>query len=149
MEVSPGSPIDRPKAGRPKDGRSRVTNGKDLLAGVDQRSATYRRYRDLVELIVSDQGGIDECSESRKQLIRRFAACSVLAEQAEAKLAAGQEIDISTHALLVSSLVRLSARLGIDRVPRDVTPSLSSYLESLEDEAADADEQRVGAVDEK
>lgn len=127
MEVSSGSSADRLP---PKRVRSRISNGKDLLAGVDQRSATYRRYRDLIEAIVSDQGGVDACSESRKQLIRRFAACSVLAEQAEAKLAAGEEINVEQHALLVSSLVRVAQRIGIDRRQRDViVPTVEDYLE--------------------
>jgi len=136
-EVSPGSSTGRLGLVGPKRTRSRISNGKDLLAGVDQRSATYRRYRDLIEAIVADQGGVDQCSESRKQLIRRFAACSVLAEQAEAKLAGGQEIDVATHALLVSSLVRLAQRIGIDRRQRDVTPSLADYLSSLGAERTD------------
>jgi hypothetical protein len=151
MEVSTSSSTDRLP---PKRVRSRVSNGKDLLAGVDQRSAVYRRYRDLIEAIVSDQGGVEECSESRKQLIRRFAACSVLAEQAEAKLAAGQEIDVATHALLTSSLVRVAQRIGIDRRQRNVTPTLETYLRSQYPDDAEAEaEQRVdgarGAADEK
>jgi EAL domain-containing protein (putative c-di-GMP-specific phosphodiesterase class I) len=65
-------------------------------------------------------------------LVRRFAAISVLAEQAEAKLARGETIDISEHALLCSTLTRLAQRIGIDRVARDITtPSLSEYLAEL------------------
>jgi hypothetical protein len=54
------------------------------------------------------------------QLIRRFAAAAVLAEQMEARLANGEQIDIAEHATLSSTLVRLAQRIGIDRVPRDV-----------------------------
>ena len=129
MNVALTSPIDHPPAGRRKDAqRSRVSNGKDLLAGIDQRTATYRRYRDLIDAILIDQGGVDECSESRKQLIRRFAACSVLAEQAEAKLVAGEQIDVQEHALLCSTLTRLVSRLGIDRIAKDISPTLSDIL---------------------
>jgi hypothetical protein len=39
------------------------------------------------------------CSESRKQLIRRFAAAAVIAEQMEAKLARGEDISITDHAI--------------------------------------------------
>ena len=46
----------------------------------------------------------------------------------EAKLANGEEINIERHALLVSSLVRISARIGINRVARNITPSLNEYL---------------------
>ena len=109
-------------------GRSRITNGKDLLAGIDQRSAAFRRYRDLYEAIVGDQGGLDQCSESRKQLVRRFASVSVICEQAEAKLVAGEPINVSEHALLCSTLTRLVSRLGIDRIARDISPTLSDVL---------------------
>jgi len=98
------------------------------LAGIDQRTAVYRRYRDIIAAITTDQGGVERCSESRKQLIRRFSAISVLAEQAEAKLAAGEEIDIAQFALLSSTLTRLVSRLGINRVAKDVGPTLSDYL---------------------
>lgn len=129
METSLGSPLDHPKIGHRKDAqRSRISNGKDLLAGVDQRSATYRRYRDLVDAILVDQGGIDQCSESRRQLIRRFSACSVLAEMAEAKLVAGEAINIEQHALLCSTLTRLVNRLGIDRIAKDISPTLSDFI---------------------
>ena len=67
-------------------------------------------------------------SEARVQLIRRFSAAAVLAEQLEAKLANGEEIDIAEHAQLCSSLVRLSARIGIDRRARKIVPTLDQYM---------------------
>jgi hypothetical protein len=65
---------------------------------------------------------------ARIQLIKRFAAASILAEQLEVRVAQGEQISISEHALLCSSLVRLAQRIGIDKVPRDVTPSLAELL---------------------
>jgi hypothetical protein len=67
--------------------------------------------------------GRRDASESRLQLIRRFAAAAVLAEQMESRLANGEQIDIAQHAALSSTLVRLAAKIGIDRIPRDVTVS--------------------------
>lgn len=101
-------------------GRSRVSNGHDLLPDIDGRSVIARRYRDITSAIMVDQGGAVQCSESRQQLIRRFAASAVLAEQLESRLANGEDIDVQQHALLCSSLVRLAQRIGIDRVPREV-----------------------------
>jgi hypothetical protein len=46
----------------------------------------------------------------------------------EAKLARGEDIDIAQHALLCSTLVRVALRIGVDRIPRDVSPSLSDIL---------------------
>jgi len=108
--------------------RSRVSNGADILPGVDGRSIVARRFRDIVAAIVVDQGGPDQISEAREQLIRRFAAAAVLAEQLEAQLAMGEEIDINQHALLCSSLVRLAQRIGIDRRMRNVVPTLAEYI---------------------
>ena len=93
--------------GRKEYGRSRVSNGNKALPETDGRLRISRRFRDIANFILVDQGGIDACSESRKQLIRRFAAAAVLAEQMEAKLARGEEIDVNTHALLCSTLTRL------------------------------------------
>jgi hypothetical protein len=115
---------------RKSHGRSRVSNGRDLLPDVDGRSAIARRYRDIASAILADQGGADHCSEARAQLIRRFAAAAVLAEQLESRLANGEEIDIAAHATLSSTLVRLAQRIGIDRRAKNITPSLRDYLEA-------------------
>jgi hypothetical protein len=114
---------------RKAHGRSRITNGRDVLPNVDGRSIVARRFRDIVGAMVSDQGGGDQCSESRVQLIRRFAAAAVLAEQMEAELARGKSIDIREHALLCSTMVRVARQIGVKRVPRNVTPTVIDYLE--------------------
>jgi hypothetical protein len=112
-------PCHRPEANARKN-KSKVSNGKNLLPGVDMRSEIGRRYRDIVQAILIDQGGADQCSESRKHLIRRFSAAAVLAEQLEARLVGGEQIDIQEHATLSSTLVRLAQRIGVERIPRDV-----------------------------
>jgi hypothetical protein len=38
----------------------------------------------------------------------------------EARLARGEQIDIQEYSLVVSTMVRVAQRIGIDRVPRDV-----------------------------
>jgi hypothetical protein len=121
---------------RKSHARSRVSNGRDVLPNIDGRSLIARRYRDIVTAIVGDQGGADHCSESRTQLIRRFAAAAVLAEQMESKLANGKEIDIQEHALLCSTLVRVAQRIGIDRRARTIVPDLKDYLEGRATEVA-------------
>ena len=108
--------------------RSRVTNGNDWLSGVDQRSSIARRYRDLMAEAIADAGGVSECSQARLQLIRRLAALSVQLEQLEAKLADGADIDIAEYTSLTSTLVRVVSRLGINRVARDIGPTLSDII---------------------
>jgi hypothetical protein len=122
-EIAPEKAADSRRSGRIRKPsfRSRVTNGQEVLPGVDGRTTLARRYHDITAAIAADQGGVDQLSEARLQLVRRFAAAAVLAEQMEAQLANGEVIDIQQHALLVSTLVRVGQRIGIDRIPRDVT----------------------------
>ena len=70
--------------------RSAVTNHKDLLPGLDGRSASARRFRDLVNAFVADMGGLDRCSEIRLGLVRRLAATTVQAEMLEARMVNGE-----------------------------------------------------------
>jgi hypothetical protein len=114
--------------------RSRITNGRDLLPDIDGRSSLARRFRDITAALVVDQGGEDRCSESRKQLIRRFAAAAVIAEQMESRLANGEQISITEHAQLASTLVRIAQRIGINRRAKDITPALPDYLDAAEAE---------------
>jgi hypothetical protein len=108
--------------------RSRVSNNREILQGVDQRSGPARRYRDLISQIAVDQGGADRCSEAKMQLIRRFAAAAVLAEALEAKLVNGEDVSIAEHAQLSSTLVRLAQRIGLSRHARLTSPSLSDVV---------------------
>jgi hypothetical protein len=109
--------------------RSRLTNGKDLLPNIDGRSLIARRYRDICTAIASDQGGPDQLSEARIQLIRRYAACCVLAEEMESQLVRGDQIDITVYVQLTTTMVRIALRIGLDRVPRDISsPSLADIL---------------------
>ena len=134
--VAGKSPYSRPTQNAKSRGRSRLTNKKDLLPGVDGRTVIYRRFRDIASQVALDQGGLDQLSEARLQLVRRFAAAAVLAEQLEAALANGQEINVERHALLCSTLTRLAQRIGLDRRAKNITPSLREYLAMKDQEDA-------------
>jgi hypothetical protein len=130
MHQGVGEPAgSQPRADRKIYARSRLTNGKDLLPNIDGRTLIARRYRDIYSAIAADQGGFDNLSEARRQLIRRFAACCVLAEEMESRLARGGQIDITEYTQLTSTMVRVAQRIGLDRVPRDISsPSLADIL---------------------
>jgi hypothetical protein len=137
-QLVPQSAADiRAKPAWKSHGRSRVINGRDVLPNVDGRSIIARRFRDIVNAMIADHGSADQCSESRMQLIRRFAAAAVLAEQMEAVLANANSIDIREHALLCSTMVRIARQIGVKRVPRNVTPTLVDYLELKAKEEVD------------
>ena len=91
-------------------------------------SARARRYREIAEAMIAEQGGAEKCGEGCQQLIRRFAATAVLAEQIEAELLRGDRVDIKAYALLASTLVRISQLIVIDRPAKKNTPSLREYL---------------------
>jgi hypothetical protein len=119
--------------------RSRITNGKDILAGVDQRSAAARRFRDVLINIYGDLGGLDLLSEGQRQLARRCATIAVACEKMEACAVAGQDIDLEVYGTLTDRLGRAFSRLGLKRVAKDITPSVADYVKHLnEQEEADA-----------
>ena len=106
------------------------------MPDTDGRLRIARRFRDIAGAILVDQGGAELCSESRRQLIRRFSAACVLAEDLEGRLARGEEIDVERHALLCSTLTRLAQRIGLDRRAKNITPSLREYLATKDQEDA-------------
>jgi hypothetical protein len=58
----------------PSRTRSAVSNHQDLLPGLDGRSASARRFRDLVNAFVADMGGLDQCQRGASLVIAaRFA----------------------------------------------------------------------------
>src|SRR5262249_43825468 len=89
--------------------------------------------RDLVGRFVQDMGGLDQCSEIKLGLIRRLAATTVQAELLEARMVNGERVSVSELCTLASTTVRLSSRLGIERVARPVQ-SLAEYLPRLQKE---------------
>jgi hypothetical protein len=133
-----GMPTDCPDDGPTYEmpsTRARLSNHKDMLPGLDGRSAGARRFRDLIGAYVADLGGISNCSEVKIGLLRRLAAASVLAEALEAKAVDGGDIDVSVFCNLASTTVRIASRLGLERVQRNVIPGLAEYLPPQREEA--------------
>jgi hypothetical protein len=48
----------------------------------------------------------------------------------------GETIDISEHCLLSSTLVRLANRIGLNRIPKDVSLTVAEYLEQVNAEGS-------------
>ena len=124
------TPAIRPTAGdRPvrKDQRSAVTNGKRLHVVRPGDTAWSRRFRDVLDEIISDMGR-DGLSEGQRQLARRAATISITCEKMEGDAAAGHDIDLEQYGQLTDRLGRCFARLGLRRQARDVGPTLSDFL---------------------
>jgi hypothetical protein len=111
----------------PSKTRSKLSNGSAVL-NADGRSATARRYRDVLAELISDLGG--DPSGAQTAIARRASALCVVCEQAEAEMVAGGVLDLAEFTTAANSLRRLLSDLGLERRAKDITPSLASYLEA-------------------
>jgi hypothetical protein len=111
--------------------KSKVTNGRRVFAvGGDGRGAWTRRWKDIVELHVADAGGRDYMTEAMLSLCRRAATLEIQLEQLECCMSQGDDVDIEIYGRIASHLRRILETLGVERRPRDVTPSLQNYLQA-------------------
>jgi hypothetical protein len=107
--------------------RSAVENGSRLhVRGVDGRSASARRFRDLYQGFCRDLG--DDPSESDKALARTAAALATNGEFLQARLAAGEAVDPDALVRNANGLARAVSALKAKAKPRDAVPSLADYL---------------------
>jgi hypothetical protein len=131
-EVPAGSLPDRPAVDHPKDRqRSRIGNGTALLPGVDGRSAWVRRAKDVIADHLSDLGGVENTSAAERSIIRRVSTLTVELERLEAKFAtagAASDWDLDLYQRTAGNLRRLLEAVGIQRRPRDISPTLNEYL---------------------
>lgn len=116
------------KAPPPPQFSTRRGTGAIVLAGVDGRSMMARRFREITAGIETDLGG--DLTEAQRQLVARAATLACWCEERESELAQGQEFDAAQYATIANALRRLLSDLGLQRVARDVTPDLATYLRS-------------------
>jgi hypothetical protein len=114
--------------------RSAVTNGSAVLAGVDERSAWARRFRDLIRTHEADLGGRAVLSEGQRAIVRRACLLQCTLELMKTKIAQSDgEIGLKTletYQRTSSTLRRLLESLGlhVGRKARDITPTLGTIL---------------------
>ena len=113
---------------RSKRPRSAITSGRELFVGGDANSAWSRRFHDLIVGHVLDLGGADVLSEAQFSLIRRAAAIEAELERMDARLSRDEPVDLDAYGRATSHLRRLFETLGVERKPRDVTPTLGDIL---------------------
>jgi hypothetical protein len=116
--------------------RSKVTNARlrgrvsthALFVEADGRTPWARRYRDLVGLFCDDAGGLAFMTELKLALVRRCAALVVECERLENSLANGEEVDIDLLARLSSHMRRIAESIGLDKVRREIVPTLAELV---------------------
>jgi hypothetical protein len=94
---------------------------------LDGRSNAAREYDRIVSGIESDLGGKDRLSTVQSALIEAFAGVAVQCANLNTRVLLGEQIDLSAHSAAVGAMVRVASRIGVVRVPRDVT-GLNEYL---------------------
>lgn len=107
------------------EARTRVGNGSVVLQGVDARSITFRRYREILASLIVDMGG--DPTEAQSQIARRAASLSIWCEEQDTAAANGTPIDIGAYTTASNSLRRLLESLGLERKQRNVTPTIAEY----------------------
>jgi hypothetical protein len=73
--------------------RSAISNGTRLFAGVDGRSATARRFRDLLADLMRDLGGATSLTTMQHGLARQVATLQLQAEHLQAAVVRGDVVD--------------------------------------------------------
>ena len=98
-----------------------------------------RFFDKMVRDIQTDLGGRRQLSRIEGELIRAFAGAATTLQYLNTQVLLGEtgEIDLSGYATIASTMLRIGSRLGLRRVPKDVT-SLPDYLASLKEIDAEA-----------
>jgi hypothetical protein len=129
------SAVDAQKPPKPDSrGRSRITNGKAFVPGVDGRSTWVRRARDVQAQLVQDRGGAGLVSAAEALIMRRAAILEAELERLEGIFAAAGEADggqLGLYQTCANTQRRLLEAIGLERRARDVTPSLEQYATHL------------------
>lgn len=79
-----------------------MTNGTKLLVGIDMRSPTARRFRDLVQAYKAEIGGI--LGEPEMAMVKTAASLSLSNELMQARIVNGEPVD-------ADNLIRLSSEV--------------------------------------
>jgi hypothetical protein len=122
----------RRKRGRPPG--SGGLNGHRKLPQVtrdtlDGRTRIAREFEAIVDGISTDLGGADRLSTIQRSLIEAYAGCACVLNDLNTRALRGEPFDLLAYATCVSTLIRTAGRLGVKRVPRDVT-TIDEYIAS-------------------
>jgi hypothetical protein len=126
--------VHRPIARNSTTNRSAVTNGSKLLVGIDMRSPTARRYRDLVQAYKAEIGG--DLGEPEMAMIKTAASLSLSAELMQADVVNGKAVDADNLIRLSSEVRRILDALAAKAGKRKpAKPTLTQYLANRETSA--------------
>src|SRR4051812_42094627 len=115
--------------------KSKVTNGRWVLDGVDMRSPAGRRFRDLCDAFEKEAGC--NLTEVEKGLVRQAAALTLRSEQMQTLLVNGEPVDGDQLIRLTGTAKRILEAIGAKAAKRKPSnePDLDEYLRSKADAA--------------
>src|SRR5665213_1207037 len=113
---------------------TRTVGGISSIESLDKRTRAFKRYRVICGAVLADMGGAENVSEIQHQLVAKFATLALQLEAMQAAAIEGNEIDLDLFGRCAGHLRRIAEALGVQRVPRDVTPSLSDIAAEIEAE---------------
>src|SRR5579871_3671967 len=119
-------PVHRQVTGISATNRSQVTNGTRLLVGVDGRSHSARRFRDLVRAFEAE---FEVITELDRVLIRQVAQLTLRSEQLQAAVVNGEAVDTEILTNLSGQIRRLLGDLRRKAAQgQTASPSLQDHL---------------------
>jgi len=106
-----------------KTNRSAISNRSRLLDGVDGRSATARRFRDICRAYELELG--DPISELERDLIRQAAGLTLRFEQMQARIVRGELVDNDLLIRLSSTARRVLETISAKAAQRKSVPAVT------------------------
>ena len=99
---------------------------RGFLDKLDGRSSVAVTVRDQWAQMTADLGGVDQLSLAQTMLVERAIWLHYWLRQEEQKLATGGEFDVGKVAAATNSLQGVLAKLGLQRVAREI--SLQDFI---------------------
>lgn len=104
----------------------RHTPRTSLPANPEATRARIRRCHSIEKQLLTDMG--DDPTQAQKILARNIAGLCVWCEETINTMINGQEFKIAELSTTINTLNRSLQTFGINRVPRDITPTLAQYI---------------------
>jgi hypothetical protein len=104
----------------------RNTEKSSLPANPEATRARIRRCHSIEKQLLTDMGG--DPTQAQKILARNIAGLCVWCEETINTMINGQEFKIAELSATINTLNRSLQTFGINRVPRDITPTLAQYI---------------------
>jgi hypothetical protein len=111
---------------------------REQFVAVDKATSAGRFFEKLVRNVETDLGGKDRLSRIERELVAAFGGAATTLRYLTHQILLGEssEIDLAGYATMASTMLRIGDRLGLRRVPKDVTPHLHEILDEEEDRDA-------------